>query len=200
MGYFSVVGFRYVGAIGASDIWANFGVVVGSAAAIASLLLVLLIVFQISDQSGFNMVRWIADNSSALAIALAIISTIMLAFFVYKKLLFPLAVLMALSIILEIAVTYCNFIAYNRIMVWSAVLSIVYLIALSYFVGFYTGYFSMVLDTRRYDIYFDSKKVEGVRLVRVSSSGVIYAQGSEVAFANMGKITSIIPAAPQRVD
>jgi hypothetical protein len=194
LGFFSVVGFEYAGLIGASDIWANFGVIAGCGGAIVALLVVILIGFQVSEQSGFDVVRWIADHSSGLAATLAILSALIFAWLWYKKQLFPMMLLMVVPLTIEITVTYCNLVSYHRVVVWSAVLSVIYVIVLSYFIGFYTGFYNLVLDARRYDIWFDNSKIEGARIIRTSSFGIIYQIGRDISFANMAKIIAITPS------
>jgi hypothetical protein len=195
LGFFVIVGFRYAGLIGAIDIWANIGVVAGYGAAIIALMLVLLIVFQVADQSGFDLVRWIADHSTQLAIGFALLSALIFVWLWFsKKQPFPFLLLITLPLLLEVTVTYCNLVSYQRVMVWSAVLSAVYGIILAYFVGSYSAFFNLVLETRRYDIALENMKIENVRFIRTSGSGVIYAQGNDISFANMAKIVSISPS------
>jgi|GEM_PF-3834578 len=191
--FFAVVGFQFLGAMGVFDIWSNIGFVLPYVFGFAALMLVILIAFQICEQSGFNIQEWIVEHTTLLAMIFGAVS-LMLLFWAYIQASPHLIILlMGFSILLEMAVVYCNLVSRRKIILWSSVSIAVCAAVISAMLGAYSAIYSLHWDARRYDLILDGSKMSSVRILRTSMSGVIYEQEHQIGFVNMSKVKVISP-------
>jgi hypothetical protein len=193
--FFWLIGFKYAGLSSTFDL----GTVLASAAIyvipIALIFLLLLISFQLSNQAGFNLVLWIADHETLLQVAVTFVLNLPLILLaILKKNPQPFFVSVIITFVVLAAIVYCNIVSYYRIPVWSAVIAAIYPIILASAFGSYAAYYARVLEPRRFDIILENDRLNFVRLIRTTSTGIIYSEddGRRISFVNMAKVVRVV--------
>ena len=196
IGFFTLIGFHYAGLSGTLSFWTNSVLALTYAIPTAAAFLILLIVFQVSSQAGFNLVRWTADHESLLLVIFSVVLTLPSVILVWmgkSPHLFLISVVA--NFIALVAIVYCSMVAYQRIPVWSAIFAAIFPIVLVWMLGFYSAYYARILEPHRFDIVLENGRLNSVRLIRSSSTGIIYAEGEDgkVSFVSIAKVVTVGP-------
>jgi hypothetical protein len=194
LGFLYSIGFQYASLTSPLDILTNGGVILGYAALIFWAAILLMMGVQGASQLGVDAARWIVNHESLITAGTA--AVMILAFLdlvLFRRHFHSFLAAMVLNIIGLLAVLYATFFADQKILIWTLLFAVFGPLLLSFGLGFQFAHFVKTIDKRRYEISLADEKISNVRILRLSSAGIMYIRHntSLVVFVNMSKVEKI---------
>jgi len=197
VGFFALVGFEYASLTSTLDLWTNAELLIAYGFPTGAAFLILLMIGQGSKQLGFDLVRWTADHEGLVAVLMIAVATsplIVMAIFERNFHFYVASVIV--TFIVNVAIVYCNVAVYQRIPAWTLIFAVLTPLFVAAILGGYSAYYGRRVETKRFNIFLENSQLSSIRLLRVTSSGIVYADadGQAVSFVNASKVVRIAPS------
>lgn len=194
LGFLYSVGFQYASLTSPFDILTNGGVILGYVVPTFWAAVFLVMGVQGGGQLGIDVARWIVDHQllitgvTGAAMFLAVVD--LLRFRGHYNAFLIAVVVNLLGLLAQL---YGNFLADHKIPVWTLLSAVVSPLPLSFGLGFQSAHYVKTIDKRRYEISLADETISNVRILRISSAGIVYIRQNTalVVFVNMSKVEKI---------
>lgn len=193
-GFLFAVGFQYASLTSPFDILTNGGVILGYMVPIFWAAIFLVMGVQGASQLGLNLARWIVDHQLLISlVTFAVVILAVLGVLKFRGRVHFVLIAIVINLIGLLAQLYGTILADQKVPVWTLLFAIIGPFPLSYGLGFQSAQYVRTMDKRRYEISLADEKISDVRIIRMSSAGIMYIRTSMsfVEFVNMSKVEKI---------
>jgi hypothetical protein len=198
LGFLFSVGFQYASLTSPFDVLSNGGVILGYVVSIFWAAILLVMSVQGASQLGFSLARWIVDYQLLITlVTLTVIIAAVVNVLRFRGHFHFLLIAVAINLIGLLAQLYGTVLTDQKVPIWTLMFAIVSPLPLSFGLGFQSAQYVKTIDRRRYEISLGGETISNVRILRISSAGIMYIRHntSLVLFVSMSKIEKIAQTA-----